>query len=45
MHERLLIQLWENGRRLNVDAASRVGVVLRNERDAFPRRANRPHAA
>ncbi len=40
MHERLLIQLWENGRRLNVDAASRVGVVLRNERDAFPRRAN-----
>ena len=36
MHARLLIQLWEYGRRLNVDAASRVGVVLRNERDAFP---------
>ena len=40
MRERLLIELRENNRRVYVDAASRFGVVLRGERDAFPRRVN-----
>jgi hypothetical protein len=40
MRERILIELRENDRRVGVDAASRVGVVLRGERDAFPRRVN-----
>ena len=48
MRERILIELRENGRRVGVDAASRVGIVLRGERDAFPRRVNvglRPRGA
>ena len=40
MQERLLVELRENDSRIDVDLASRSGVVLRGEFDAFPRRIN-----
>ena len=38
MNERITIRLMENGKRLRIDAVSAGGVILRGEKDAFPRR-------